>query len=619
MFGQVIRFLGVGGIATLLHVLAAILAHSLLPISEQRANLIGFGAAFGVSYLGHAFFTFGTGLTGWTGFARFLFVALAGLLCSSTIVWFTTEWFNGTFSLAMLAVGFVVPVASFIALRLWVFADRSGHVGPTTSDLGVILGLASTVLLVFWNEPVNHDIAWYLFATRNWLSGTELYSVIVEVNPPLNFYLTVPAIEIADVLGISDSRGHYLAIITLLVLSLFWTAMILRTNSALDTRRRVLLLAGTGLAVLLPSLNGFGQREQIMVLCLFPWAFGEAVSQQASRGQRAARAIFASVGICLKPHFVLFPIAVAVLNCVRVRSARPILAMENLIYLAVGASYVAFVYTVHPAYLSDIVPIALEVYQAYGTSFRQVLSGMAAPVGMIILTTAIYWRQGSASRSTSVFLALACGGLLSYFLQGTGFSYHKVPFLTFSAIACYFMMIETPPGTVQHRLAAVIVLAIGGLGLAQGFYRNNATAEVVSTVLPFGKVDGLLTLSSHVYTGPPVAIALGTDWLGSYPANWLVPGAINRLAAIDCASDREACATLSAILDQNRSAIIADIAGSHPELIIVDRSSGYFDEPGFDWLGFMAEDPDWAHEFAAYKKLAVSGRFLYFRRIDDGT
>ena len=39
-----------------------------------------------------------------------------------------------------------------------------------------------------WGQTINHDTAWYLYATRAWLDGAQLYVDIVEVNPPLSFY-----------------------------------------------------------------------------------------------------------------------------------------------------------------------------------------------------------------------------------------------------------------------------------------------------------------------------------------------------------------------------------------------------------------------------------------------
>ncbi|MEZ5870179.1 MAG: hypothetical protein R3D46_17950 [Defluviimonas denitrificans] len=39
--------------------------------------------------------------------------------------------------------------------------------------------------------------------TRDWLEGARLYVDIFEVNPPLNFYLTVPPLILSDLTGMT--------------------------------------------------------------------------------------------------------------------------------------------------------------------------------------------------------------------------------------------------------------------------------------------------------------------------------------------------------------------------------------------------------------------------------
>ena len=210
--------------------------------------------------------------------------------------------------------------------------------------------------------------------------------------------------------------------------------------------------------------------------------------------------------------------------------------------------------------------------------------------------------------------ALSCAGLLSYFLQGTGFSYHKVPVVTFGSIALFFVMLETRFRDVPAVFAAVVCLALAAMGVQQGFYRNQAVEEIVRISRDIGPVDGFMSISSHVYTGPPIALALKTTWASSYPANWLVPGAVNRLARTDCALQVETCARLQGILQLNRAANITNIARARPGLVIVDRNSGSFDQPGFDWLAFLDQDPAWAPVFAEYDQVAQTGRFTFFQR-----
>lgn len=489
--------------------------------------------------------------------------------------------------------------------------DLSGG-GVRGAATGLFVALA--MLALFWGRLVNHDIAWFLIATREWLGGAELYVDLVEVNPPLNFYLTVPSLMLADLFGTSDTNGHYLAVALLCFGSLWWSGAILGSSFQLTPARQTMLLLGAGSAVLLSSLNGVGQREQVMVLCFLPWALREASPHGVTTAEQTRAAALAAIGMCLKPYFVVLPLGVTLLNCLQSRSLRPIVSPANITFLCFGLAYVFLVWTVHPSYLFEIVGYGLEVYGAYGKPMAEVLSGIAAALGLMTLFAVVAIRSHAMDRPVSVFVALSFGGLVSYFLQGTGFSYHKVPFVAFGMIACFLVLLQGT-GERSAGLAAAIAavgMAIGGV--QQGLYRNDAIPEITETAGKLGEINGLMTLSSHVYTGPPVAIALKTGWISSYPANWLVPGAFNRLDELDCNAEALLCRKLEGIASRNRRDNIADIAKSRPDLLIVDRNSGYFDTPRFDWLGFMAADPDWAPVFADYRQVAISPRFLYFLR-----
>ncbi len=83
MIGQLLRFGGVGGAATLVHVLIASLLHAGAGLVPMLANLAGFASAVLLSCIGHARWTFGAGFAGGGQALRFVFVALVGLATSS--------------------------------------------------------------------------------------------------------------------------------------------------------------------------------------------------------------------------------------------------------------------------------------------------------------------------------------------------------------------------------------------------------------------------------------------------------------------------------------------------------------------------------------------------------
>ncbi|WP_180996041.1 GtrA family protein [Tabrizicola aquatica] len=619
MLAQILRFGGVGGVATLAHVLAALAAGLVLQLSPQQANLAGFLTAVLVSYFGHANYTFQAGRGASGQFLRFAVVALAGYAASSLTVALVTQALGLPFGLAMAAVAVVVPASSFLAMRSWVFAGREATAPFTSRDLALCAMLGLGVVLLFWDRPVNHDVAWYLIAARAWQGGAELYIDLMEVNPPLNFYLTLPALWIADATGFAEGNAHYIATGLLVLVSLLWSASVLREDTTLPPARRMLILLAALVAILLPGLNGWGQRDQIMVLFLLPWALNEGMPVRAKRGRTIAAAAFAAVGICLKPYFVVLPLAVTVLNCVERRSLRPVLSPANWTFLLAGLAYIAFVSVAHPAYFTEMVGVAVQVYGAYGKPLTSVLSDILPALSLVLVAVLVSLRCGGLSRPVRVLLTLALGGLATYLLQGTGFGYHKVPFLAFAGLACGYALAQSTRPRIDLVLSGLTSVVLLVHAAEPSFYRTRARTEILGVVQKLGPVDGVMTLGSHVYAGPPIALTLGTSWASTYPAQWLVPGAVNRLAITDCGTDPQLCESLARTLSRNRSDIIRDMIRAQPELLLVDLRSGYFREAGFDWLAFMAEDPAWLPVLDDYRQIAETGRFLYFLRQTEKT
>ena len=122
MLAQLFRFGFVGGLATLVHVLMALAAQTAFNLPAQGANLAGFCAAVVVSYLGHMRFTFAVSAGSGAQFLRFAVLSCLSLMTSSATVWLITTQLGASFAMAMVAVTVLVPAASFVAMRLWVFS-----------------------------------------------------------------------------------------------------------------------------------------------------------------------------------------------------------------------------------------------------------------------------------------------------------------------------------------------------------------------------------------------------------------------------------------------------------------------------------------------------------------
>ena len=71
--------------------------------------------------------------------------------------------------------------------------------------------------------PLSHDIAWQLWLGRQLGHGVGLYSQLVELNPPLWFWMTVPIVWLSERAGISDLSG----LVTFFVLAIALSATLL--------------------------------------------------------------------------------------------------------------------------------------------------------------------------------------------------------------------------------------------------------------------------------------------------------------------------------------------------------------------------------------------------------
>ncbi|MEM8777019.1 MAG: GtrA family protein [Pseudomonadota bacterium] len=122
MIAQVLRFAGVGAIATFVHVVVALLSASILQFTPQIANSLGFVSAVAFSYIGHGRFTFATDLRHNVHMPRFVFGAITSFVLSTLLTQVITVWLEAPFVYAMASVAILVPAASFLIYKFWVFS-----------------------------------------------------------------------------------------------------------------------------------------------------------------------------------------------------------------------------------------------------------------------------------------------------------------------------------------------------------------------------------------------------------------------------------------------------------------------------------------------------------------
>jgi putative flippase GtrA len=123
--GPVLMKFGVVGVlATLVHVSVALAALSVLH-QPLLANLCGFLAAFGVSFLGHAIWTFQLAEGRWRAARRFFVVSGCSFLFSTVVLAACVASGLLPPPVSLLVSIVVIPICNYVAARVWAFAKPS--------------------------------------------------------------------------------------------------------------------------------------------------------------------------------------------------------------------------------------------------------------------------------------------------------------------------------------------------------------------------------------------------------------------------------------------------------------------------------------------------------------
>jgi len=121
LVGSAVRFGLVGGLSTLVHVIAFFVFERVFGWGPTPSTTAAFMIAVGVSYVLHRSWTFQAEGLHTRHFPRFAFIALTGLGINVGVMHLTTEVLELSSLLGLAIVVTVVPAVSFLGNRYWGF------------------------------------------------------------------------------------------------------------------------------------------------------------------------------------------------------------------------------------------------------------------------------------------------------------------------------------------------------------------------------------------------------------------------------------------------------------------------------------------------------------------
>lgn len=464
--------------------------------------------------------------------------------------------------------------------------QAASAIGQRSSGFMAAALIGLFMFLVMAGRPINIDTAWYLVAIEKWLGGATLYVDLLEVNPPLAFYLALPGVLLADLLGIAVTDGMFLYVAILVAGGLAWVwSLVLRSDLGWSDRWTVLAAAAVAMLV---APKFYGQREHLLVVLAMPWFVSHLLGRTQSGLAAVARTSVASLGFCLKPHFLLIPVCLTVAECLRSRSLRPVVSGSNVTIVMAGLVYVSLAALLHPAYFTQIIPIALDVYAEYSFGGATVLWTAQLWLPVLFLVVAFEGRRKGVT-AVAPIVAAVVGALAAYFAQWNGFPYHLLPALSAMCFGWLWLATRSQAGTPVRLMAAGSLLALAVQNA--GFHEDRFGEELAARATELPQPIRYMAYSTALDAAFPFVLTAGADWTGRGPALWFLPAVVNGLEAKRCEPDAERCARLREIERIMRDHVFEDATRNDPNVLVFPKHNFFLWDPRFDIRAYLERDP----------------------------
>jgi hypothetical protein len=457
-----------------------------------------------------------------------------------------------------------------------------------------LAALFATALIMRHVLAANADVSWLLTVAERVLDGQRLYVDVIETNPPMAVLTYIPGVIIARALGLPAEMVTDSLVFVAIFASLAIAARILRNSPVLEGLPGwPLALLGFAVLAVLPAKT-FGQREHIAVVELLP---AIALYAVRIRGGRAplwaviAAGFGAGLAMTFKPHFAIGILCGLTAVAIQARSWRILFATENFIAAAVVAAYALWVVVVFPELLSDIAPLARDIYVLVGASPIDMVKSPAMLISAAAMFAALVLkRPGRIDSTLLLLLATSLGFMLVFFLQRKGWPYHSYPMIVFAMLALGYAGASRGPRDRALRLFALATLAITFIQsivwFNWAFDKAFDARPLWASIAQLGPHPRILAITAEPGLGHPLVRALQGRWVSRQQGLW-VAGYVRNIRSRG-PLDPQQEVKLDRYAARERAMLVEDIKNTEPTVVLIDNFSD-------NWSAWLRDNPDIAN------------------------
>lgn len=496
-----------------------------------------------------------------------------------------------------------MPAASTATVRPQPAFARLSAV-MASRPLCVALAVTAMISALRLVDTVDSDVAWQVWIAERIHSGAHLYRDIIEVNPPLWFWMAIPVERAAAVLHVPIVPLLIAVIGAVVGLALVATE---RLTKDFSPARRTVLLAFAAVTLTAMPWMHTGQREQIVLIGTLPYA---ALIAARGEGKRVPVLLAilvglgAPLGFALKHYFLIVPLLLELwLLAMRGRNYRPV-RPETIGIVAVGIAYAVSLLVFAPDWLTRIVPLIRLAYGATGAPRFIDLFGPFTIAGLLIVAAGAsqHKRLGGAPLAGTL-LVTAFGFTAAFFMQAKGWPYHAIPMIGCASLSLVVLLGEEGAPRLLGLTAPALLAFPLLLAADDEMHPALPSPDLLEAVSGLHRGDTVGFLATEPALAWSITLQRGYRFPSRYMGYWMM-NAIVRNEASGSPDPR-----LAALGRRIVSETVDDFRCAPPKRIIVWRPRPA--QTDFDMLSFLLRDPQFAELLSHYRVLSRTSLETY--------
>lgn len=285
-----------------------------------------------------------------------------------------------------------------------------------------IVGLAMVVLSLWMRSGMylGTDPAFYYLTAERILQGERYYYDFFEPNFPINFYIFSIPVILHNITGIAPVTSFYIFVTLVALTSIYFSSLILKKTSVYQDGvfYNFLIMAifiGHFFPICTFSGNLIGTKTLLFLSFVLPYFcsfFWEADNKKIPTNIAIIIGIFAGLTVCLKPHYVIFPIVMELYLIIKHRSLRYSFRPMNYAIIAVNLLHISWLLAFVPEYLSKLAPILMVSYHGIRNEFFLTSIKWTIVEQLFIIIIILFSKSPKSSARTILLYGLIATGII---------------------------------------------------------------------------------------------------------------------------------------------------------------------------------------------------------------